>query len=193
MGFTLPTGKHHGNGFTLIELVITLAVVTILITSVAPSMAGLINDTRMATRVNVLVTTLAQARAKSVFSGHNAVICPSTDGIGCNRSFHWESGWITFLDENADGAPDPDEQRLNHQQATRGGAILTTAARTRITFRSSGTRLNPGSSAGSNTTFTFCDPRGPEHAVAVVLSNTGRPRIVDPAEPRHAARCPAEP
>lgn len=180
-------------GFTLIELVTTLAIAAILVTSVVPSMQSMVNDTRMASRVNTLVSGLAAARAKTIYSGYNVVLCPSLDGKTCWKDMHWQRGWIAFLDRNADGNRDASDEVLRYQQASTGGEILTSKARTRIIFRSLGTRLNPGSSGGSNATFTFCDPRGPEHAVAVVLSNTGRPRTVNPAPSEKAALCPAAP
>lgn len=103
----------------------------------------------------------------------------------------WDLGWIAFLDRNANGARDPGDDLLRVEQRSRGGAIITSTARTRITFRSTGTRLNPGSSAGSNTTFTVCDPRGADHTMAVTLSNTGRARTLKPAPPAKAALCPS--
>lgn len=184
---TLAPGR--AGGFTLSELLITLGITGVLVTGVVPTMQRMVSNARMTTRVNAIVTSLAQARAKSIYSGHHVVLCPSTDGEQCRKEVRWDRGWIVFLDRNANRVRDGNEQLLRYEQAKAGGEILTSKARTRITFRSTGTRLNPGSSAGSNATFTFCDPRGPAHAVAVSLSNTGRPRLIKPAPAAKAALC----
>lgn len=188
-GVPTPSNARRSRGFTLVELMSTLAIAAIVLTQLVPPFQGLVQDSRRAARVNALLTGLSQARAKSIYSGHNVILCPSTDGVICAKTPRWDQGWIVYLDRNADGTRTPDETVLRHQQPMQGGAILTSKARTRITFRSAGTRLNPGSSAGSNATFTFCDPRGPEHIAAVILSNTGRPRTVNPAPAAIAARC----
>ncbi len=107
--FPFASGIH---GFTLIELMVTLAVAAILLTGVVPMFENVINDTRTTSRANAIVGGLGFARATSVYSGKNVVLCPSTDGQHCWRSMHWDRGWIAFLDRNANGVRDTADDLL---------------------------------------------------------------------------------
>jgi type IV fimbrial biogenesis protein FimT len=62
--------------------------------------------------------------------------------------------------------------------------LRTTAGRTRLVFQPD------GSAAGSNVTFTLCDGRGPQRAVALVMNNAGALRAV-PAAAAQAQACVA--
>ena len=164
----IQTRKMHG--FTLVELMISVAVAAILCAVSAPALGSLIhNETARASR-NTLVTSLNLARNMAVTGQGRVVVCPSIDQHTCSGSEWWQHGWIVFEDKNGDGEHEAGERVIESVQAQNGMAILTGEARERVVYRADGT------SPGTNLTFTFCDRYGANKASTVVVSNAGRPR-----------------
>ena len=73
-------GQIKNKGLTMLELMITLAVATILIASAAPSFRESIQNTRLVTQVNELQTALSLARSEAVKRNENVTVCASSDG-----------------------------------------------------------------------------------------------------------------
>src|SRR5690606_21539291 len=83
----------------------------------------------------------------------------------------WAAGWIVFANADGDAAP-----RVNPGEP---GLLPVSAATTGLTISGDGDALTywPTSRAGTTATLVFCDARGPSAARAVIVSQTGRPRI----------------
>jgi prepilin-type N-terminal cleavage/methylation domain-containing protein len=90
-------------GFTLIELMITIAIVAILSMVAAPSMRDLMKNARMTSLVNDLMGDLNVARAEAVKRGVPASICTSNNGTSCTAT-EWRFGWIVFAEADTAGA-----------------------------------------------------------------------------------------
>jgi type IV fimbrial biogenesis protein FimT len=90
-------------GFTLIELMITLAVAAILLTVAVPNFRELIERNRVSSHTNLMVGALQLARSEAIKRGSNLVIlCKSSDGSSCSSSANWKDGWLLFADKNSD-------------------------------------------------------------------------------------------
>lgn len=160
------------HGFTLIELVIVLAIFSILFHLAAPTFQNIGANSRMTTQINTMVASFNYAKSEAVKRHHNVVICPNDDG-SCARQPHWHNGWLMFIDENFDREIDQDEEIIYVEAAKENIEIISSRYRRRVVFR------NQGTSAGSNGSYIFCDQRGNSKARAIVLSNTGRARIAN--------------
>lgn len=85
--------RHHG--FTLIELMVTLAVAAVMLTLAAPSLVAFMRNSELTAQANGLVAALNTARTEAMKRGLNAVIVPR------DRQ-SWTSGWRVFVDTNGD-------------------------------------------------------------------------------------------
>jgi type IV fimbrial biogenesis protein FimT len=98
-------------GFTLIELVVVVAIVAVLVRLAAPSFSSLINSSAVSGAVNAFMADARYARSEAVRRGGFVVMCRSDDPEAatpaCNTSDDgpggngWVSGWIVFEDRNS--------------------------------------------------------------------------------------------
>ena len=172
-------------GLTLIELLIAVAVASVLAAVAVPALSGGLEASRGADARAALLASLMAASNRAALTGTRGVLCPSSDGHDCTDSPDWSSGWLVFMDVNASREIDAGEPILRVQQALAGRVRLrSTVGRTRIVFQGN------GGNAGSNVTFTLCDGRGPAKARALILSNTGNLRDGAATAANLAATCP---
>lgn len=160
-------------GFTLINLMLTLAIASIAMTIGLPAFKSLGARGQQTAEINSLVRHLHLTRSHAIKTGINHVLCPSADGVSCLGTSRWDEGYILFRDHNRDALRDPGETLLQAYRSTSGIAIgmNSTSGRTQVTYR------QDGFSVGSNLTLTFCDPENSIPPKAVILSNTGRTRV----------------
>jgi type IV fimbrial biogenesis protein FimT len=171
-------------GFTLVELIATMAVAVIMVTVAVPSFSTMIRNNRLATQANQFVASLTLARSEAVKRETQVTLCRSTDGATCNGS-NWEDGWIVFSDLDRDSTPDVgtgtcangEDCILRAEAVLVGPNTLRTDANfaTAVAYLPSGmSRGNGGSATG---TFRLCDARGQTYARAIVIGPTGRAKI----------------
>ena len=93
-------------GFTLIELMIALALGVILLTLAVPSFRSTIQNNRATAAANDILTALNTARSEAIKRGTPMTICSSGNGSSCAGSTDWSTGWILFTDLNSNGTLD---------------------------------------------------------------------------------------
>lgn len=172
-----------GRGFTLLELIITLALAATLLGIGIPSFRDLMLDNGRTAAINAFVTAIQAARIES-FKRNSAVVLCKTKGLSvCAKDAGWEGGWMVFVNEDGRRPPqrDPAEPVLLTYQPTLVGTV--DANRQLFEFRPFGRR-------SVNGTVTFCDARGASKARAVIISYTGRPRVSDRGPGRRRLLCP---
>jgi type IV fimbrial biogenesis protein FimT len=84
---------QRSNGFTLIELMIVIAIVAILASIGFPSFRLLIQNNNMTAQANGLLGVLQLARSEAVTQRQRVTVCPSNDQSTCN-SVDWNDGGL---------------------------------------------------------------------------------------------------
>jgi type IV fimbrial biogenesis protein FimT len=157
------------NGFTLVEVMVTLVIAATLLFSI-PSFVGIIKNNRQTTQANSLFFALTAARDESIKRNGPVSVCQSDDGADCSNT-GWQDGWIVFVDDNAGGTVDGADIVLQVFEAIDADSELDSDDFPAfITYLSDGT----SNSAGN---FAMCDDRGAAHAVTVCIAATGRPSV----------------
>lgn len=167
--------KSQQAGFTLLELVLTLTVITVLITLAIPSFQSTLNRNRMATKSNDIVTAINYARTEAITRSQVSGICPSTDGVNCTDDT-WNQGWIVWSDDNGNNAFDANEVVRVNNLAASGNAvelvevIATAAIRGGMTFTPLGIVIEAG-----NKSLTINDLTGTASQQSVIqIEASGR-------------------
>jgi type IV fimbrial biogenesis protein FimT len=161
----------RSQGYSLLELLVTLTLVAILLSLGVPGLREFALDARRLADVNGFVTAIHLARSESAKRAEAVVLCQTTDGVVCgNSGQRYDLGWMVFVDDDEDSPPrrDGDEILLLHHIPTIQGSIRSNRAF--YVFR-------PYYRRSTNGTVVFCDLRGPAAARAVIISYTGRPRV----------------
>ena len=173
-GTELRSTAGPSGGFTLVELMMTMAVAAILMAIGLPSMRSMVQNDRQWTQASTLVLGLNAARSEARKQDASVEICPSTDGSTCNGA-SWSQGWIVVSTVPAANAVGP----IMAGPALAAGTTLTSVsspagtAVTALYFLSNGmTLLN--NTLSSNAAFTMCDSRGPSQARSIEVSLAGR-------------------
>lgn len=94
-------GSDQTAGFSLIELMMTIAILAILLTLAAPSFQRLIATNRMAGSANELLGSMQLGRNEALKRRIPVSLCPSTDGVACGGN--WADGWIVTVDDSVVG------------------------------------------------------------------------------------------
>ncbi len=163
--------KPISKGFTLLELVVTLAVLAIMLGIGLPAFGPTIERIRVTNAYNVLTTSLMSARATAIARGEPVTVCPSHDGVHCRDDQIWEDGWIIFLDGQRTGEPAGVRSILRRIESVGSHlALRSTQGRPWVRY------LANGRTPGSNVSLRLCSREDERLIGLVVVNNSGRAR-----------------
>jgi type IV fimbrial biogenesis protein FimT len=98
---------ERGKGFTLVELLITIVVISVLLATGVPAFLDFIKNNRLTAQTNELVPAIQLARSEAVKRGTNTIVCASSNETSCSdNKDDWDKGWIVFSDLNQNDDPD---------------------------------------------------------------------------------------
>ena len=174
------------HGFTLIELMTTLAVAAVILTIGVPSFQELIKANTLNSQVNSFVAGINLTRSEAIKRSGRVSICrmgfcrlPTTPG-------GWEQGWIVFFD------PIDPVGEINSGDTiirTNGPAPGSVTIRGNSNVKDKITFLGSGIAGVNNGTIIFCDNRiqtfttDKAKARAVIISKIGRVKTIKGDDP----------
>lgn len=158
-------------GFSLVELLVALAIGAIVLGFGVPSMARMMAESQVRSNSSALSVALAAARLRAVERQHPVGVCPLDEAGQCRPAADWSRGWMVFDDPRGAGRPGSPAAVVEVAQVPVATVrIASTAGRRSLLFR------KDGSSAGSNVSLTLCHPAHEGVGRQVVVSNVGRTR-----------------
>lgn len=169
-------------GFTLIELVVTIAIAGILLALAVPSFREITLNNQRASMTNELVSALNFARGQALALRRPVVMCrikaDAADPPVCGQGAGWEEGWVVFQDIDRNNAPTDAQEILRRRGPLISNRDVARAASARLAIRSN---VNPSFTfqpSGTSTAgrFAVCDDRGTAKGATVVVSAVGQVR-----------------
>jgi type IV fimbrial biogenesis protein FimT len=154
-------------GFTLIEVMISLAVLAISLGLAIPQFHNLMQGARISNAQNGLYSLFQLARGEALMRRQHVVVCASQDGQLCAGS--WQQGALVFVDHNRNRQHERNEKIISQFTNAEMRQLSITGNRLLSAF------LPTGRASGSNQSLTICAP-GRKTGGAVVISNAGRVR-----------------
>lgn len=157
-------------GFTMIELLVAIAIAAIMLGLAVPSFIDFMVRNRLVTYNNEFVASLAFARSEAIRRAGPVSVCKSSTGTSCGGA--WSDGWIVFVntDNDSPAVVDAGETVLRVHDALSSGYTLNANNNFKnyVTYSSDG-------SANQIGTFVFCRNNQTVGAQAVTLTRL-RPR-----------------
>lgn len=150
----------RGQGFTLVEMMVTVAILGILAMIALPSFDSFILTHMLHNYANDFAAAARLARSEALKRNTPVRLCMSADGVTCTSSGSWEQGWLVMTATN---------EVVRAWPATDSGYRVISAA-SLLTFQANG--LGAGMSA------LVCrqSPAGDQERV-VTVSTLGRTKV----------------
>lgn len=184
--------KKAAAGFTLIELIVTMAIAAIVLTIAVPSFLTTIQNSRLSTQINDLAADISLARSEAIKRGVRVGLCssanPSAATPVCSSADNWSTGWVIYADDDGSGTfVNANDTLIRIGQPAPTAVTVYTDANLGVQYNSDGT-LN---SAGAIAVFTACDSRGPGNGRQIQINTMGRPRLVKGSDATLTCLAPA--
>lgn len=175
----MPNGVMAPRGFTLTELLVTVAVAVLVLSFALPSFQGILAGNRSAAALNQMIGAVALGRSQAIVLRHTVTLCPARS-LACLPRNHWHEGGMVFVDRNRDGQRQAGETVLRALPPLRQGERIYWRS-----FRNRGyLQFQPrGYTQWQNGSFLYC----PEDNVAAnarmaIVNAQGRVRVARDAD-----------
>lgn len=157
-------------GFSLIELLISMAVLGILLALAAPALQTQVQTWRLRAVTWELLQSFALARHVAI-EQQKAVLITAKNG-------QWQQGWSLVIDENNNGIAESHEPTVRHSPRLTDGIRLSgnTPVSKMVRYTANGTTETLGGAFQAGT-LTLCYPTSGLPVRRLILSATGRFRV----------------
>jgi type IV fimbrial biogenesis protein FimT len=162
---------RQGKGFTLLEFLIAAVIICVICAGVIPSIVQLTQRQRAQTTGNDFLHSILFARAQATVRQSRVAI--TFPGAG------WESGWLTYVDNNKNGVRDSNELVLDEHTALDSHIAVYTGKTVRnyIGYDADGTAVHANHSFFADS-LTFCAAQN-SGGIRIQIWLSGRVRVED--------------
>lgn len=168
-------------GITIVELIVTLAVVAILVTTGVPAFANFIQTNRLSESAFDLLGTINLARSEAVKRRTRVILCrtanPRAATPSCGGSANtWTTGWLVFAagDGNSTYEAGTDTLLGIGEVDSLGLTVITNSnSNNNLEYNSDGTTNESGTAR-----FAVCDKRGGIRGRQINVPRHGRPKFI---------------
>lgn len=162
-------------GFTMIELMVTVAVAAILFALAAPSLRTYVLNSRRDSMVDGLVASMHYARTQAIDLDQVAYLCAGAGGVSAGTppcaTATWGSGWQVITTPASSGTP---TLLATHALSTSSTSPSVNAVNGSVYFQFNGNGTVNIPSGGTGTEIIkVCDTRGSAYARAVEINTAG--------------------
>jgi prepilin-type N-terminal cleavage/methylation domain-containing protein len=162
------------SGFTLLELLMVIAIMGITLAIAIPNFKTLITSIRLTNAANNMVSALQIAKSEAIKSNSPVSIIPN---------LKWENGW-DVKKQITNEPPISKFERLNDGYTVQPKIPPISDI---ITYRPDGRIITPN----NEVVFYFCSPASTAAFREVTINATGRVKVVNPNTNTYSVACPA--
>jgi len=157
------------NGFTIVELMISIAILGIITAIAMPSLSTFIVSMRVDNEISQLHRLILTARNTAISMEQNVTLCPLSSSNACTTN--WNEQLSVFIDLNNNNIYESasNETLIKVKKAANVDDTLTYTGFSRITFTPTGQL-----SSALNSTFKYCPNGHANLSRAVVVTLSGR-------------------
>lgn len=148
------------SGFTLTELLITIAILAMTLAIGVPSFNDFLSNSSMASSSNNMISAFNYARLEAMKRGNPVEVGQVDTNIG------WTSGVVVWVDNSGDDIRDSGEELRIWSAFSNGSTVTTNNGVNAFTFSGTG-------EVDSSDTFTLCDDRTQEEGMAILILISG--------------------
>ena len=161
------------NGFTLFELIVTLAIAAVVMTVGVPSLRTVINNNRRVSSVNDFIAALYSTRSEAIKRNIRVTLCKSADQTNCSTSATYNQGWIIFEDKSTIWSIDTGDTIIKVFEGFPSNIALTSTGDVAnfVSYLPSGRVDNNGTICANGCSFTVTVA---SESKTIDLSRTGR-------------------
>lgn len=89
-------------GFTIIEMIITVALLAVMVAVGVPGFGSLFQNNKLTEASNRFLSSITFARSEAINRNDSVTMCLlNDDGDNCDSDGRWEDGWMIWVDTNS--------------------------------------------------------------------------------------------
>ncbi len=157
----------HSQGYSLLELLITLSISSILLTTGIPAFSDLIDTLQSKSDTQQLTVAIHLTRQQAVTHKQTTTLCPHQSNNECSTD--WASGLMIFSDNNSNGKRDTTEAVIRVLPEFKGTLRWASfGSNNYLRYTPNGFTLN------QNGSFHYCTESS-KHNRRITINRAGRP------------------
>ena len=156
------------SGFTLVELMVTIAILATLTAVALPNFDDFIRKTKVDNEISELHRLLLTARNTAINTDQNVTICAIGTGSKCTGGSNWKNEIVVFIDTNANSTLDAGEEVIRRKEAADSSDKMEFTSASIIYTPSGRTTVD------TSGTFKYCPNEHVDDSRGIEISASGR-------------------